>query len=507
MQEFSFKISGGRNGLVPNPLHEVGAPYASRLRNMRPAELSPSNFTAVNPEWFTCPFDFTLDWPFPQVVRGENVTLLLKRTAAATLDAAWAETAISPKQSTSPNSAATITGGGVWHSATFEETWFATNGATFLFKTAASTSVFRAMGLAVATLCASNDRLLLFGLEGDWFSGSRWLGLMELQRKSRPQFSHDQMTWSKRWAVWGEPRGGSNDVPFWTMLVMLGVFGNDAFDTLQGEFRARIERGEFGMAPLRQQGTPLACGALGNDIVAYSAEGRTVLRPQGAAYDVVVDDSPGVVNRGGLCVGAGEHAWMTPSRKLHAQALGGPVRDLGHAHRFTGSLTNLVCAYDKEEKEHWFSTENWAYVLTRWGLGGPMDIRPTSLCRADGALIGPGSGIDAETVEVSNYSHLLNMGYNGNKVVKVVEVEQHGLSDVYVDVEASDTNGTPYSLGAEQVNEVNVGFPIRSGNEFMIGVKATAPLGGSYAIPNFLVRYQADDRSARRGATGAAQDG
>jgi len=503
VREFNFKVrGGGANGLVPDPHYPIGAEYASRMRNLRPSE-----FAAINPEWFTAPFAFTLDWPFPQIHRGEAVTLLLKRTGVSTLATNWAETALTPKQSTSRATNATVTAGGVWHTATFEDSWFATNGESLLFKTPAHPETLMAVGLKVATLCAHDDRLVLVGLEGDWFSSARFIELFDLWRSTQTGFSHDQMTWSNRWAVWGEPRGGSSDIPFWMMLIALGVFGNDAYDALKGEFRARIERGELGFASIRKLGAPQACKSFGSDIAIYSKEARVSLRAQGQGYAVAMDNAPGVFNRGAISGDAFQHAWITPSRELVSQAYGGEVRDLRQEHRFTGSLTNLAASYDPTAKEHWFATENWAYVLGRWGLGGPMDVRPTSLFRADGALVGAGSGLGATHVAVSLYSHLLNMGYQGSKRVQLIEVEQQGLTDVLVDVEATDDATAPFSLGPEQTNEMNIGFIIRSGDRFQVGVQGTAPIGGSYAIPAYTVRYHPEDLRFRRGTSGTAQDG
>lgn len=478
------------------------------MRNLRPGE-----FGAVNPEWFATPFNFTLDWPYPILERGENVSLLLKRTTASTLSTSWAETAITPKRSTATGTNATITEGGVWHSATFEDVWFATNGVTMLLKIPTYTPVLVADGLTVGTLCAVDDRLVMADVSGAWFSGSRWLSLMDTWRRTRPKFSHDQMIWSRRMVIWGEQRGGAHDTPFWPLLVAMGVFGEAAFDAMQSKFITCIENGEIGFSSVRSLGTPVAMKSLSSDggdfVVVYSTEGRVFLRrnENDADYELVKTEESGVVNRGGLSGGSAAHVWIAPSRKIHAQAAGSPVRELRHEHRITGSLAKLVASYDKDTKEHWLATENWAYVVNRFGVGGPMDVRPTSLARADGVLVGAGYIPSGQTVPVEFYTHKHNMGFNGSKKINVVEVESAGLLNIDIDVEASAATEAPYSIGTVQANEMNVGFPGRSGNVFQVGIKADGVLGGSYAITSETIRYQSEDRRFRRGATAAADNG
>lgn len=503
MQENSFQITGFKNGLVPHPHYPAGADYASTLTNLRPVE-----YGAAAPEWFTCPFAFTLDWPFPQLHRGENVTLLLKRASVSTLNSAWSESAITVKQADNRGSNATISGGGVWHTATFEDNWFATNGTDLIYKIASHAETVKPTGLTVSTLCAHDDRLIMAGLAGDWFSGSRWLELFRAWREKQPRFSHDQMAWSDRWVIWSDRNGGDFDVPFYPLLTMLGCYGNTAFDALKSSFLDRIEDGEIGFSSVRRLGVPEASAALGNDVVLYSKEARIILSPGSGVpgYAVIPTEDPGVANRGGLSASRGRHVWMTPSRDLNSQVSGGPVEDLRQAHRLTGSLTNLVTAYDTEANEHRFSTENWSYLVNRYGVGGSFTVRPTSLARVDGVLYGVASNLADTTVPVELYSHTVDMGYRGSKRVQMIECYDELITVGTVDVKASTYNETPTSLGAVPTNEYGVGTVLRAGNEFQIGRKGTGSVGTDYSVQKLTVRYQSEDRRFRRGTGGGAPD-
>ncbi len=498
MQEYGFNIAPGRQGLVPNTGFPPGADYASRMRNLRAAP-----YAARNPEWFTCPFedDVTLDWPFPQVWRGENVTLLFGADSVSTLASDWTVTALAPKKANSRAEAATITEDGVWHVATFEDVWFGCNGTNLVFSVPAYDATLVAQGLTCTALCPHNDRLVLAGLAGAWFSGDRWARLFRRWRETQPQFAHDQMTWSDRWVVWGERFAGDKDVPFWPMLVALGVFGNDAFDAIEGELLARIERGELGFSSVRRIGAVQAMRSLQGTVRVYSTETVAALVPDGSGpgYRVMPSSLPGVAARGALSGDDQEHAWLTPDGHL---MLAGPERggDLDQAHRFT-SPSAWVGSYDPVAREHWFATATSCYVLNQNGLGGPMDVRPTSLARCDGVLVGVGSGLDADNIAVEFYTHDLDMGYRGSKRVQCVEVAQDGLTGLEVDAVADGS-----TMGTVQANGYGVAFPVRSGNEFQIGVKGTSSVGAEYTVKRCTVRYQGEDRRFRRGATAAAEN-
>lgn len=497
---FDIQIPGSR-GLVPSANYPPGADYASRMRNLRA-----SPYAAVNPEWPTAPLSTVVSWPFPQIFQGENIRFSLGSTTVSTcVDSSpattWTPTAVTPKKAENQAQTATITAGGVWHVATFEEVAFATNGTSLLFKIPAYANWLVPTGLSASTLCASGDRLILAGLSGTWFAGAAWQRLFKRWRQTQPQFAHDQMTWSNRWVMWGERLGGSRDIPFWPMLAALGCFGDSAFNMLEAEFLACVERGELGFASVRRAGSVLAALPLGNDVALYSAQHKTLLRPgSGLNYDITQTPNAGVAGRGAVTGDEFGHAWVDPTGFLRQQDAGGAVQDLDQAHRFTAPAT-LVGSFDPDQREYWFSTSTAAYVLNASGLGGPMDICPTSLCRVNGTLFGMGNGLFATTVPVEFYTHTTDMRYRGSKRVNIVEWATRGLTSLY-----ADAIGDGATLGAVPCNSYGVGHPKRSANEFQIGVKGTGNVGDEYAVQRGTVRFQAEDRRFRPGPGANAED-
>jgi hypothetical protein len=493
MQEYAYNVLETMvAGLVPHANYPPGVNFASKMRNLRPQE-----FAAVNPEWFTAPFDFELDWPFPQLFRGESVTLLFHEDGIGELDADWDETALALKKADSRGVAATLEGSGVWHAACYEDVWLASNGTDLVFRIPAYPETLVAQGLTCRTLCGHGNRLVLAGLTGDWFSGDRFIRLFQRWRQTQLAFAHDEQEWSARWVVWSDP--GARDVAFWLPLVALGVFGTAAFDVMEAELLKRVETGQIGFASVRSLGTPLRVLPHRAGVTVYSAEGRAMLTASDSGYTVEPATGSGCASRSCITGDENGHAWLTPSGRLLEWTAEAGLRDHRQEARFP-LPENWVASLDPsyENREYWFSKETEAYVLNAHGVGGPMDVCPTGLARADGVLVGAGAGLDAETVAVELYMHPHDIGYRGMKRVQAVEIAQSGLTALQVDVKVDGV-----TTGAVQANEYGVGFPLRSGNELSVGAKGTADVGDEYAIKRCTVRYQSEDRRFRRGSTAA----
>jgi len=491
------------NGLVPQQDYPAGADYAARMRNLVPAR-----HAAINPTWFTAPFTHTLDWPFPQLFRGEDITLLFGKTTVSTVASDWVLTALTTYQSDDRDETLAISAGGPWHVANFEDIWFATNGVSLVFQMPAYNKALVADGLTVQSVCSYKDRLFMVGLAGDWFAGTRWQALFTTWRKTQPHLKHDQQSWSTKWAVWGAHKGGDSDIPFWFLMIALGIIGTDAFDRMESKLLAMIEQGQLGFVSIRKIGDPLVAKQIGDDVAVYSTEGRVLLRPaEDGEFMVQSTPHQGCTSRGAVSGDEGEHAWIDPLGEMNAVTPDGALRELEQGHLFT-DVTDLVSTFDPLAREHWFSTLAYSYALNRYGVGGPLDVRPTALARINGSLYGAGYGLDADpaVVAVELYGHDHNMGYQGLKQVSVIQMQQKGLTGPWVDVKASDVAGqTPYSIGAVQANDYDYGYPARSGDRFQCGGGGAAAIGATYAINGLTVHYRAEDRSGRRGAGRGAE--
>ena len=94
---------------------------------------------------------------------------------------------------------AAITSGGVWHHASFQDIYFLTNGATFVFDAPANPggAVIADTGLTVQTLCNHRNRLVLGGLSGAFLTSPRFQSVFECWRDSPAahleKFAHDAM--------------------------------------------------------------------------------------------------------------------------------------------------------------------------------------------------------------------------------------------------------------------------------------------------------------------------
>ncbi len=113
----------------------------------------------------------------------------------------------------------------LWQLATFQDAYYATNGATFRFyhgKDDADIGV--SMTTKVRALCAHDGRLLLGGLSGTWFSGARWTTIMDVWRETLPPDvrANVNLAWGEHWVVWGARGGGAADYPDYLLMATIG---------------------------------------------------------------------------------------------------------------------------------------------------------------------------------------------------------------------------------------------------------------------------------------------
>lgn len=330
------------NGLAPDERMRRNGLYMESMVNMEPTE-----FGAVVPEPIVQPITATANGPFPQLLRGERVDYLLGPTSVSTANVSAGTTTLLQASDSETGADASITTGGTWQHASFYDVDFFTNGVNLVWNGPPSSDgeCQVGTGLTCVALTAHNNRLLLGGLSGAWFSGERWDSIFQTWRELQPvdSFAHEDMTFDTGWVVWGERGGGDSAIPFYMFLTMLGVYGNDIFDQFDVQILESIERGEIGMCPLRKPGTVQAMRPLGNDIVVYGENSVSRLSPNGATYVENEEATTGIEGRAALNGDNTEHVWIDTTGLVHFWPAGSRDRVLGYsAQMTTGVVGTLV---------------------------------------------------------------------------------------------------------------------------------------------------------------------
>lgn len=316
---------------------------SDEMREMK--NLRPMGVTASTPERIEYPFGVsypTMDWPFPMVYCGENIQLEFGATSVSSVNTStWAKSAISSYQAQTPASAFTIVRGGPWQVESFQDLWFASNGATFLWDIPSNSGgkLLGTTALTVQALGKYQNRLVLGGLAGAWFAGDEWQLLIGAWRELSDidQLTHQDLDHDTRWIVWGEQGGGDTGIPFYLLLTMLGVFGSVAFDAAFGDIYDRLESGQIGLVPVRHPGEIRHVRQLGGKLIAYGSQGVSSLAPNGMAFSETVESRVGIPGRCCVAGTVDKHLWVNNENRTILWPAGAQPSDQGGSAHITGT--------------------------------------------------------------------------------------------------------------------------------------------------------------------------
>jgi len=515
MREYAFEIQEAlTNGIVPHEHVPAGAPFAQTMANLVPRALAGC---ATNPEHITEGVSVTATWPRTRLFYGDQTMLLLESSGISTVNPANnAKTALTLYDSADNATATSLASGGdYWQVASAEDVWFACDGLNLVGNLPRNTNGTKNTQIMTPITCKTigmhYDRLVLGGLGGSWFSGTRFQSLFNTFRARKKHFTHDLQTWSDRWIVYGEPIGGDVSAPYQLLLTALGCYGNTAFDKVEGVLRGLVEAGAIGFASMRRGGAPQVIVSQGNRILAFGDRALYEFTPEqgGPGYVGSLVRETQVASRGAACGVERDTVWLSKTGDLYRWVLGQGIGDpLGWRHKLSG-LSSPVISHDPEVGDYWISDADTCFVLTQQNrLGGPMTVCPTGVFRYNGVLRGTGIGLDSQDeVNVEFQLHQNDMNHRGTKATTVVEVSYESLDDVQVEMYARDGATEAYSLfpAAESINSDGVAFPKRSSNDFRPTIKGTGNVGTGYSLQGVFVRYNAEHRAYRRGATAPAE--
>lgn len=406
--------------------------------------------------------------------------------------------------------------GGVWHLATFQDAYYVTNGATFYFHHGQDDAdIGMSVTTTVEALCAHDGRLLLGGLGGPWFDSARWTTVMEVWRETLPVDvrANVNLTWGNHWVVWGARGGGASDYPDYLLMAAIGCYGEGGFDEVEELIWTAIENGEIGLCPVRNVSTIRAMKPLGARVIVYGDGGISELTvasiPRYWEHAVV---DYGVPGRG--CVGGwdNEHVFVDCQGHLYrfpVNALTPKLLDYSWL-LSDMDLDGIVISHDTVEDCYWIADGTDCYVLTRQGLGGPVDTIPTGVFRdATNGLVGYAYEV-ASPGTVRIVTCPMDLGDRGSKQASAVQIQSEGVEALTAEMQWRMKASDSFSRGrAAQANHNGAAFPRQSFVEgkleisgtVIVDTSGTPPVSTSRfpAIHGIELRYQAEDRRFVRG--------
>lgn len=521
MREGHFTlVDSFTNGLRPDPRIPDDAPFMLEMQNARPRE-----FGACVVEPVTNPVStISVTWPFPQVWIGREKALVLGKEIAydaQITDGEWAVTEIATYDSDSILQPKDIVAGGQWHIIDLGESWCAMNGSCVMYKTAHNPTVLVQDAVTVQTGCAMSQqpaRVVMAGFDESDFWQSAWQSFWDDYLDNVPSEISDQINFSQgakgNWVWWSS--FGAVDVT-WLWDPSLMVYGPTPTDGGYGPDNPYVldlmRMNQAGMAAMPWPGTVLRVLPLGNGVAVYGDRGCSYLSPADVqAPTMRVTDIPGLpkgmgpAQRSSVAGGRSQHVLVDAEGvlwRVQMTEFGPQAQQLGYeeylAPLLEGEAQTVVVSHDEGENEFWISNSTECYVLTPNGLGGPMDVRPTSLERTRWGLYGPHQ--NAGLVRIMELiSHNMTLQEAGSKHITTF---QAGSSDMTrMQGAVGHYTEEVWRPGVyKPFNSSGACFPVASFKRGRMKVKGKAK--SDNAVLNRLeVRYNAEDRTFRRGTKG-----
>jgi len=495
-REFPHKVRFA--GLRPERQSvDGGVVFCETLKDMKPTEGDLVGFDAV-----TNPLDISpaVAWPFPQLLRGEGVTVVANATGLYTVDESdWTTTAVTTYDIGTPANTKAITTGGVWQFASFQANWFMTNGVDMVLKIPSNSGdkVMVADDITVQAIGGDGNRVFFGGMAGSYFTDSSvWTTMLELWKvySGDDIVTYDDQVLTTNWIAWSGMAGGEFDWPFVSFIAALGYPESTTVAKIEEVLYSNIENGNIGLLPLRSQGSVQVLKQLGDDMVAYCTDSISYLHKTERGYSQQKLLPVGIASRGAVCGDENEHVFVDHSGVVWRFSAGSKPVKLGYSSS-VGALTlaSISTTFDSTERDYYISDGTTGYVLSRGGLSEISSI-PTTVSRSEDGLVGP---IATTPTAFTLTTEQLKMSVPDLKSIKVVELMCDGITVMTVGADFRYANSGAYiTLTAVPGSPEGVFFPRVAGTDFKLKINGTVTANSR--LENAIVRFQyASGRSVR----------
>ena len=506
MREFSFRIEkeleGGLRADSRNKLNNVGLIECMGLKPIKGYGLVPYEPITLKPSSSVLSaLGITPTFPFPQLFRGKNITLLCDETSIYEVNEShWYASEITTYNAYDTGEEKDITAGGVWHFADFGESWFLFNGSCVVYKTnrygivGDTNKVLVQDTMTVQTGCAHRGRSIMAGFSSDFWTDD-WRDYWTEERTDIPARITNNLALDTNYILWSSIGGGDTLSWLFEDYSMLGPLGTGTDYII-----SMIKRNEWGFMPLPWQGTVLCVKSLGKNIAVYGTGGIDVLYQVLEPFPTFgLQHISGVHIAGRGAVGGDEnaHIFLDDSGMLWRLGADLNINKLGYQEFFSPMVgEDIVISQNAQNKDFIISGNEASYTLTSIGLGRNNQL-VTSQEYYDGEIIGIYDDSIAD-IEGRIITDTFDMGLRSIKQITAIEVGFEGNTTLSIGVYTRFNKASSFIFSGYKVaNKEGVVYPIVSGVDFRIVVK-----GSDYtktSISYIVVRYKVSDKRSIRG--------
>lgn len=458
----------------------------------------------------------SVEWPFPQIFRGREVTLIAWKDQIATVnETTWVNTNLTLYDASNTSNVDTLTGSGAWHFMDFGTTWALFNGLEIVYYDPGTGKYLVWDDTAIKTGCNFRGRAVMAGFS-DW--PAAWKTAWQKLAEDDSAVSHT-MSIDTNWVVWSPVGTGGLGSPWWLGAALASLVTTSGMDAAGfNKLREWMLRNDWGFMPLPFQGDVVRVEPLGKAIACYGTDGCCFLVPGviGEREDRTFTfgiKSPrelrytGIAGRSAIAVAGGdgsdensEHVIIDTKGNLWHISPDLKVERLGYSEYGDALSTIPVGSYlpAQDEDEFYFFDGTNGLCLTRSGLSQTRQGWVSSvILNGSGttyATVNPGETL---TSTVSFTTQETDFGVPGKKTVANVIVLATCLTNPEVAVsyrykDAGDGSETWTTTGYTPCDSSGWCSINITADEFRIVVRGT-PVSGC-RVHDLIVEWELHDK-------------
>lgn len=429
MREYSLSLREAlNNGLRPVENLSRGAKFLAECHNLTPSLAGLEPFVPITipvSESDLLARGIAISHPFPQLIRGKKITLLVGETTLFEVDESdWSFSPITTYDAYMPSNTKAITPGGPWHFVDFYDVWFLFNGSCVIFKSNLHNfgilpdEVFVQDEMTIGTGAAFRGRMITGGFDSSTFYTDDWKHLMgEFKGMLSDGVSAEEYI-GNNFVVWTTIGGGDLFWPFYPLLAMESG-EDDVFSFHKTPFFEALRRNDLGFMPMPWPGDVYNMKPLGKSIIIYGEKGIAALNL--VSDPIATFGLSEISNRGIMCRGAvggneSRHIFVDSAGYLCSLSSQEGLQVLDY-HEFFESMTDeeVVITYNERRNEFYICGKTEGYVLANKGLGS-MHQLVNSLVLTEDQI-----GISRDLADVSAVivSNTLDLGTGINTITSI----------------------------------------------------------------------------------------
>lgn len=498
MREYSVDLQSFLTGLSREE-RSRNQPGLKKCLGLRPRQVPGSDAVElVRGEEPHDPTDLTVSWPFPQIFKGHEHTLIADATAIyeVDIDKSWTRTTI----------ASGLTRGGAWHFVDWGTFWILFNGQQFVVYNGSSATVYSTPKCQTGT--NFRGRLIWGGFESDFWSSAWRSEIASWLAKESTGLSLD-LEMHNNTIMWGAIGGG--DFTCWitdptsSSYPIVGPLGSGSgYDSDRPFYQDMLRRGDVGWRRTPWQGYVRRILPLGDGFVVYGDNGMSGFTPFDTGFGMVeLSNEIGVLGRssvGGRAYGQKGDFHIVLGNDGHLYGIDEQfnLTRLGYKHHLTELTSGTTVSFDETFRETYICDTHRGFVLTSQGLA-ELGRVPTSLCRVDRQLIGPTKVPENSTDSIELETEPFRMGSGSLKMLRLLDVGHSHIGNLQASASFRvDPNASFRALGWKRVSKTGGAFLNVMGIDFTVKVKGE-PLNEQSSIEDLRARWQVGDNRNVRG--------